>query len=139
MIDEFEFNILLSFLIPENLPVFGVKIRLYYHGMPKQCGKCYELGHVKAECTNLEKTWVQYVNDLVEQGVPLEHLGAWVERPTPRGRARGAARGLRGQRGNRGHGGRGGSANRARGRGATRGQRGFFRGQRSGRGYRGGY
>lgn len=37
-IDQFEISIRLAYLVPENLPVFGVKTRAYYHGMPKQLG-----------------------------------------------------------------------------------------------------
>jgi len=132
MVDEFEVKIQLAFIIPEHLPIFGIKTRAYYHGMPKQCGKCYTLGHIKQECQSQPKTWFQYVTELKDQGVPSEHLGNWVERATVnRGRARG-------QRGQRGRGTlRGGVANRgnhvtrggARGRGRGRG-----RGNRGGRG-----
>jgi len=106
--------------------------------MPKQCGKCYELGHVKSDCNNESKTWGQFVNELVEQGIPLDHVGTWVERPITRGRARGIVRGQRGQRGGQG---RGGYAQRSRGRGIIRGgQRGAHRGGRGrGRGQRGAY
>jgi len=130
MIDEFELTIKLDYLIPELLPIFGVKGRAYYHGMPKQCGLCYDLGHVKTECTNQAKTWYQYVADLEAQGIPREHLGEWVDRAPTRSRGRQIV-----NRG-RGRGGRGGvnrnyrAANNNRGRGTSRGNRARGRGNR---------
>jgi len=141
MIDQFEISIELAYLIPENLPIFGVKTRAYYHGMPKQCGKCFALGHIRSECQGEAKTWVQYVTELAGQGIPIEHLGTWVEREglTNTNRGRGV-RGNRGQRGQTGQRGRGAisrnyrQTNRGAARGAARGRGARGRGVR-GRGY----
>lgn len=135
MIDEFEANVHLNYLIPEHLPIFGVKAKAYYHGMPKQCGSCFELGHIKSECQSDPKSFFEYVNFLAAEGIPAEHLGVWTERAPLRSRARGA----RGPRGQRGRGVLIGGRGRGRGaqRGIQRGVRGGARGRGRGRGNRG--
>jgi len=65
--------------LPEHLPIYGVKARLYYVGQPKQCSFCYKLGHVKKDC-NYEKTsWTQYIIRLRKTGHYTDSMfGNWV-------------------------------------------------------------
>ncbi len=65
--------------------MFGKKIRVFYHGMPRQCNGCYQLGHMKWECTNDKLNWKAYVLQMRDSGKYEKHLfGSWLEeRPQP--------------------------------------------------------
>jgi hypothetical protein len=66
--------------ILEWLPMFGKKIRVFYHGMPHQCNGCYQLGHMKSECTNEKQNWKTYVNQLRDSGKFEKYLfGSWLD------------------------------------------------------------
>ncbi len=55
-----QFKLLLEHHIPEFLPIYGTKSRIFYAGMPKQCGRCYKQGHFKADCPNDKVNWQSY-------------------------------------------------------------------------------
>lgn len=47
--------------IPQFLPAWGKKIRVYYRGIDKLCLNCYESGHMRSDCTNGRVSWIEYV------------------------------------------------------------------------------
>lgn len=78
--DHYIATIRLNSLIPEYLPIYGKKARIYYHGIPKLCNNCYQLGHLKVICQNETKTWKQYIETLKNSGVPESFFGSWINK-----------------------------------------------------------
>jgi len=73
----------LSEHIPEWLPMFGCRVRVYYHGMKTQCNSCWQLGHFSQKCTNSKITWKIFVNQLAETGkFEKELFGRWLDQST---------------------------------------------------------
>ncbi len=68
----------LAFHIPEYLPMWGKKARIYYHGIPLYCVSCNEIGHVKNECQSDPVSWKSYIQRLVKDGISSELFGAWL-------------------------------------------------------------
>ncbi len=68
----------LAFHIPEYLPMWGKKARIYYHGIPLYCVSCNEIGHVKNECQADPVSWKSYIQRLVKDGISTELFGAWI-------------------------------------------------------------
>jgi hypothetical protein len=68
----------LKFHVPEYLPIWGKKARVYYHGIPIFCGSCHDIGHSRAECGNKAVTWTDYIKNLAGTGIPLELFGSWL-------------------------------------------------------------
>ncbi len=62
----------------------GKKIRVFYHGMKRQCNGCFSLGHMKWECQNKPVNWMGYVHTLRDSGkFEKEMFGDWlVEKKT---------------------------------------------------------
>jgi hypothetical protein len=78
--DDLEVELKLQAHIPEFLPMFGRRIRIYYVGMKKQCNNCFELGHLKANCGEDRKDWFSYIEDLLDSGNFTRDLfGEWPE------------------------------------------------------------
>jgi len=88
----------LKFQIPEFLPIYGKKARVYYHGMPSFCTNCYLIGnffdtfslgatihvkilsgHSKSDCKNDSKDWWSYIVHLKAAKVPESYFGSWVQ------------------------------------------------------------
>lgn len=64
--------------IPEYLPMYGRKIRIFYAGMPKQCNNCLEQGHIKSECESEKKDWFSYIEELISSGeYHIDLFGDW--------------------------------------------------------------
>jgi hypothetical protein len=68
----------LAFQIPEFLPMWGKKARVYYHGIPPFCVSCYELGHVKNSCKSGTISWRDYIHRLTDTGISKELFGSWL-------------------------------------------------------------
>jgi len=67
--------------IPEWLPMFSCKARIYYHGMKIQCNSCWKLGHFSQKCHNEKITWKDFVIQLSATGNFPDHLfGRWLEK-----------------------------------------------------------
>jgi hypothetical protein len=65
--------------IPEWLPMYGKKVRLYHHGMLKQCNGCYALGHMKRECKGTKINWRGYVDQMRRTGKYEDVMfGSWI-------------------------------------------------------------
>jgi hypothetical protein len=78
MTDNIEVELKLAKHIPEYLPMYGRKIRIYYVGMKKQCNQCLELGHIRSECENEKKDWFTFIEELIKKsGISLELFGEW--------------------------------------------------------------
>lgn len=75
--------------IPEWLPMFGCRVRVYYHGQPTQCNTCWEVGHQAKACTGQKLQWKQYIQKLAEDmRFPREIFGTWLdEQPGPSNRS----------------------------------------------------
>jgi hypothetical protein len=69
----------LKFHIPEFLPMWGKKVRIYYHGIPFFCVTCYEVGHNRNTCPNSLISWKDYINFLIGTGISTELFGSWLE------------------------------------------------------------
>jgi hypothetical protein len=68
----------LAYQIPEFLPMWGKKVRVYYHGISSFCTNCYEIGHPRSECKGKSSSWKDYVDFLVSTGIPSKLFGTWL-------------------------------------------------------------
>jgi len=71
--------------IPEWLPMYGCRVRIYYHGQKTKCNKCWEVGHQARACPADKKaTWKDFVQRLAESGrFKRETFGSWLEEKPP--------------------------------------------------------
>jgi hypothetical protein len=69
----------LKFHIPEFLPMWGKKVRIYYHGIPFFCVSCYQIGHNRSECPNKLISWKDYINFLLGTGIDSTFFGSWLD------------------------------------------------------------
>jgi hypothetical protein len=68
--------------LPEWMPMFGKKVRIYYHGMRKQCSNCYDLDHLRKDCTSPKLNWIGYVDKLRKTGKYEDQMfGSWLDAP----------------------------------------------------------
>jgi hypothetical protein len=75
--DIYEVEIVLKHHIPEYLPMYGQKVQVSYPGIPRTCNRCFKVGHLRRECQNIKKEWVQYIVELLDSGLNLELIGSW--------------------------------------------------------------
>lgn len=69
--------------IPETLPAYGLRLRVYYHGNKPQCNRCYGVGHKKFECKANQVTWSEYIEELKSTGVFTDEMfGNWIGGPS---------------------------------------------------------
>ncbi len=68
----------LAYQIPEFLPMWGKKARVYYHGIPPFCVSCYDLGHVKNACKSETISWRDYIHRMVDAGISKDLFGSWL-------------------------------------------------------------
>jgi hypothetical protein len=71
-------NLKLAYQIPEYLPMWGKKVRIYYHGISSFCTNCYDIGHPRNECKAKSSTWKDYIDHLVGSGIPSRIFGCWL-------------------------------------------------------------
>jgi hypothetical protein len=66
--------------IPQYLPMNGRKVKIYYKGIEKLCLNCYEPGHLKAECENERKSWLEYTARYIKENKDFEPelFGRWI-------------------------------------------------------------
>jgi hypothetical protein len=77
---KYEIEVTLKEHVPEWLPMYGKKVRIFYHGMPRQCNGCYKLGHLKWECKEDKLNWRSYVFHLRSTGNYEDALfGSWLD------------------------------------------------------------
>lgn len=75
-----ECKIVIKHHLPEYLPMYGLKVRIFYNGQPRQCTQCYKLGHVKKECVYGKIGWPEYISKLKQTGAYNEPMfGSWLD------------------------------------------------------------
>lgn len=76
--DIFETEIVLKQHIDEYLPMYGQKVQVFYPGIPRQCNRCYLIGHLRRDCNNKKRDWVAHIVGLIEDGgLKKELVGSW--------------------------------------------------------------
>ena len=66
--------------IPQLLPMWGKRIRIYYRGIQKLCPRCFG-NHPRKNCRSEKRRWVDYVLEFMEhyQEIPNEIYGRWYQ------------------------------------------------------------
>ena len=64
--------------IPQILPMWGKRIRVYHRGIQKLCTNCYG-PHPRRNCRSKKVPWIEYVLDFMEKNpdLPKEIYGRW--------------------------------------------------------------
>jgi hypothetical protein len=64
--------------LPQFLPMFGKRIRLYYRGILKKCSNCFG-PHARKACNRERVAWIEYVSDLMKAKpeIPDDFYGKW--------------------------------------------------------------
>jgi hypothetical protein len=79
---KYELELVLEKNIPEWLPMFGKRVRVFHHGMHTQCNGCFELGHRRWECKNKKINWREYIEVMRKTNQFEDRLfGTWIEEP----------------------------------------------------------
>jgi len=67
--------------IPQYLPMFGHKAKIYYRGIKKTCTNCYKGGHYRKDCQAEKVDWIDYVRTFINQNeaIPEEMFGRWFQ------------------------------------------------------------
>ena len=77
--DVVETEIRLMKHVPEFLPIAGRKIQISYPGIPKACNNCFGIGHMKRNCRNKKKDWLDRVAEIRASGDFEDTLfGGWI-------------------------------------------------------------
>ena len=76
----FSIKMKLHTAIPQLLPMWGKRIRVYYRGIQKLCSRCFG-NHPRKNCRSNKRRWVEYVLDFMEyyQDIPDELYGKWLK------------------------------------------------------------
>ncbi len=62
----------------------GKRIRIFHHGIMKQCNGCYKLGHLRWECKEEKQTWMDYVKTMRQSGKYTDSMfGTWIQEKAP--------------------------------------------------------
>jgi hypothetical protein len=64
--------------IPQLLPMWGKRIRIYYKGVQKLCTNCFG-HHIRRNCRSTRVPWIKYCLDFMERNpeIPEEIYGKW--------------------------------------------------------------
>ena len=64
--------------MPQFLPMYGKRVRLYYRGIIKRCTNCF-LPHQRNQCKNKKITWAEYVRGFsgIFPEIPQSMYGKW--------------------------------------------------------------
>ena len=67
--------------IPQYLPMFGHKAKIYYRGIKKTCTNCYQGGHYRKDCQRGKLDWIDYVSAFINSNehIPEEMFGRWYQ------------------------------------------------------------
>jgi len=83
--DGITFKFTLKENLPEWLPIQGKRMRIYHHGIKRQCNGCFGIGHAKWQCKAAKINWRGYVDQLVTSGrFKKEMFGSWIKTDTPK-------------------------------------------------------
>jgi hypothetical protein len=68
----------LNELPPQHIPMCGRRVRLYYKGIVKKCGKCFG-DHKPNVCDQERVPWINYVRDFMEDFPEIDesYYGRW--------------------------------------------------------------
>jgi hypothetical protein len=76
-----EYSVKMDFCIlpPQHIPMCGKRIRIYYKGIAKKCGKCFG-DHRPTECDQERVPWINYIRDFREDYPEIkdEMYGRWL-------------------------------------------------------------
>jgi hypothetical protein len=75
---NYSMKIILKEFPPQHVPMCGHRVRLYYKGIAKKCGKCFG-DHRPADCKQNRIPWINYVRDFMldHPEVKSELYGRW--------------------------------------------------------------
>ena len=64
--------------MPQFMPMYGKRVRLYYKGIIKRCTNCFQ-PHQRKHCKNEKVTWFEYVKGFKEifPEIPRSMYGKW--------------------------------------------------------------
>ena len=64
--------------MPQFIPMYGKRVRLYYRGIVKRCTNCFR-PHQRSQCKNEKVTWAEYVGGFAEIFPDIPHVmyGKW--------------------------------------------------------------
>ena len=64
--------------IPQYLPIYGRKLRIYYPGIDRACSNCYGM-HSRQKCRNDKVQWISYVRDFMSRNRSIDPAwyGKW--------------------------------------------------------------
>ena len=64
--------------IPQLLPMWGKRIRVYHRGIQKLCTNCFG-NHTRRNCRSKKKRWIDYVLAFMDShpDIPNEYYGRW--------------------------------------------------------------
>ena len=67
--------------IPEWLPLDGLRNKIQYAKMKKQCNSCFG-NHLRKNCSNEKVSWLEYVSKFKTDypEIPDEFYGKWLEK-----------------------------------------------------------
>ena len=65
--------------IPQLLPMWGKRIRIYYRGIQKLCPRCFG-NHPRKNCRSEKRRWIDYVLEFMEHytTIPESLYGRWL-------------------------------------------------------------
>ena len=67
--------------IPQLLPMGGKRIKVYYRGISKLCGKCFRQGHKREVCQKNKRDWMDYVDEfMLNHAFDDDMYGSWIKR-----------------------------------------------------------
>ena len=67
--------------IPQLLPMGGKRIKVYYRGISKLCGKCFRQGHKRELCQRNKRDWMDYVDEfMLNHNFDEDMYGSWIKR-----------------------------------------------------------
>ncbi len=75
--------------------MYGQRVRVFYHGMMRQCNGCFGLGHERWQCKEEKKNWKGYIESLRGGEFPDSLFGTWVKPPAQQQQDQGKAPDLR--------------------------------------------
>jgi len=58
--------------IPQYLPMYGYKIKVYYRDVEKVCNKCFKPDHISKDCKNPPKDWLHVVVDFIQNNDKID-------------------------------------------------------------------
>ena len=64
--------------MPQFVPMYGKRVRLYYRGIVKRCTNCFQ-PHQRSQCKNEKVMWAEYVRGFAEvfPEIPQNMYGKW--------------------------------------------------------------